>query len=154
VGILAGAQPLAEWMRPLHTTFAEWLNERRDRVGGVFVKGPNTIEYQPEGVRSLIAYVHQNPVRAGIVHDAAGSDWTSHRAYAGTAHKPSWLDVGCGLVLAHAQSSAELAACIDATAVGRKDVDRFRTVPPKPRGRPPQIVTSAPSAEASSSAPP
>jgi hypothetical protein len=39
----------------------------------------------------LIRYVHNNPVRAGVVARASESGWSSHRAYLGLASCPSWL---------------------------------------------------------------
>ena len=39
----------------------------------------------------LIRYVHNNPVRAGVVERASESDWSSHRAYLGLAPTPDWL---------------------------------------------------------------
>ena len=39
----------------------------------------------------LIRYVHNNPVRAGVVLRASESGWSSHRVYLGLASCPSWL---------------------------------------------------------------
>jgi putative transposase len=39
----------------------------------------------------LIRYVHNNPVRAGVVQRASESGWSSHRIYLGLEEKPSWL---------------------------------------------------------------
>jgi hypothetical protein len=52
----------------------------------------------PSGA-ALVAYIHNNPVRAGVVSDPANSAWTSHRAYLGLATPPTWLDVEQGLRL-------------------------------------------------------
>lgn len=41
--------------------------------------------------RNLLAYLHLNPVRAGLVAHPDGSGWTSHRAYAGLSPAPPWL---------------------------------------------------------------
>ncbi len=40
LGLVAGNDTMASWMRPMHTAFANWLNLRRERIGAVFVKGP------------------------------------------------------------------------------------------------------------------
>jgi hypothetical protein len=47
----------------------------------------------------LLSYVHNNPVRAGVVEDPSDSSWTSHRAYLGEAAAPRWLDIRLGLHL-------------------------------------------------------
>jgi hypothetical protein len=41
----------------------------------------------------LIRYVHNNPVRAGVVDRASESGWSSHRAYLGLEKVPPWLGV-------------------------------------------------------------
>jgi len=47
----------------------------------------------------LLAYIHNNPVRAGVVVDPADSGWTSHRAYLGLTAAPPWLFIERGLDL-------------------------------------------------------
>lgn len=39
----------------------------------------------------LLAYLHLNPVRAGIVNRVDRAHWTSHGAYAGSEKRPDWL---------------------------------------------------------------
>lgn len=109
LGALAGTVPLRDWLRPMHTKFANWLNERRGRIGAVFVRGPNVLDVRHEDVAATIAYIHANPVRAGVVLSSSDSDWTSHRAYEGTAYCQTWLDVGAGVALAGFESSVQLA---------------------------------------------
>jgi hypothetical protein len=98
--VLAGQQPLASWIRRAHSPFADWMNKSYARIGSVFVRGPKDIEVPPERVRDVIAYIHNNPVRAGLVGAAGDSTWTSHRAYLGLDIEPRWLDVQAGLELA------------------------------------------------------
>ncbi len=45
-------------------------------------------------LRELVRYVHNNPVRAGVVRQASASAWSSHRAYVGRQAAPEWLNVG------------------------------------------------------------
>jgi hypothetical protein len=136
LGVLAGAIPLADWLRPMHTNFAQWINVRRERIGAVFVRGPNVIAVQPEGTARLINYIHCNPVRAGVVASPRDSDWTSHRAYVGLAQRPSWLNVECGLELAGLDSASALAAWIESTRTDRSDLDAVRLLPYVGPGRP------------------
>ena len=63
----------------------------------------------------LVSYIHNNPVRAGLVPTACESDWTSHRAWSGLDDVPAWLGVQQGL---------RLAGFAD-TPQGRMDFDRF-----------------------------
>ena len=96
--MIAGLTPIASWLRRVHAPFAGWINERSERIGAVFTRGPNDICVEPVGVSRVIAYVHNNPVRAAVVDDARSSDWTSHRAYLGESRQ-RWLHVDEGLEL-------------------------------------------------------
>lgn len=93
----AGRRPLDAWLRPVHSPFADMLNDTHQRIGPVFVRGPKAYPVAPQRVGHLLAYVHNNPVRANVVDTAVQSAWTSHRAYVGRADVPCWLDVELGL---------------------------------------------------------
>lgn len=96
----AGEQPSWAFVKPLHAGFAAWLNRRHRRLGPVFAERHRTIVCAESAVAVLLAYVHNNPVRAGLVSDPAASTWTSHRAFAGLHRPPPWLDEERGLLLA------------------------------------------------------
>ena len=95
----AGSRPSAAFVKPLHTGFAGWLNATQRRLGPVFAERHRSVTCEGETAAALIAYIHNNPVRAGVATDPADSDWTSHRAYLGLAEPPAWLDVELGLHL-------------------------------------------------------
>lgn len=97
---VVGRQTLASWARRVHSPFADWMNRTHDRIGTIFVRGPKEIETPSERVGALIAYIHNNPVRAEVVAEPNASDWTSHRAYTGHVLAPDWLHVSEGLALA------------------------------------------------------
>ncbi len=104
---IAGEQPLDAWIRKVHSPLADALNRSRKRIGNVFARGPKAYPVTPESSGNLLAYIHNNPVRAGQSTDAAGNDWTSHRAYVGKAPVPRWLHVEEGLLRAgHADRTA------------------------------------------------
>ncbi len=96
---LAGSDPSSSFVKPLHCGFAGWLNRAQKRVGPVFADRHRSIIIERERVAELVAYIHNNPVRAGVVADPAESTWTSHRYYLGVAVAPAWLDVARGLSL-------------------------------------------------------
>ncbi|MEO8844374.1 MAG: hypothetical protein ABI704_22510 [Kofleriaceae bacterium] len=135
LGLVAGRVPLAKWMRPTHTTFAGWLNQRRERIGGVFVRGPNVIEVRPDGAARLIDYIHRNPQRAGVVRHPNDSDWTSQRAYVGLEHQRSWLDVDCGLRLV-GMSRDDFRVWVEDANTDAEALERIRVAPRRVRGRP------------------
>lgn len=95
----ASQRPSSSVIKPLHAGFAGWLNVRQERLGPVFADRHRTLTFAAETAAALLAYIHNNPVRAGVVADPADSSWTSHRAYLGLTAAPDWLDVKLGLAL-------------------------------------------------------
>ena len=89
----SGRSPLAGFFKPLNTGFALWLNKREERLGPVFAGRPSVSIASGATAIALFAYVHNNPVRAGVVETAADSDWTSHRAFTDPLLTPDWLGV-------------------------------------------------------------
>lgn len=99
LGMVAGEAPLESWAKRAHTGFAAWINVRNDRIGPVFVRGPKDHAVPPNRIGALIAYIHNNPVRANVVDSPDRSTWTSHLSYLGRAPVPRWLDVDRGMSL-------------------------------------------------------
>lgn len=100
--MVAGTAPPHRLLQPAHTGFAQWLNRRQGRFGPVFASRFRAIQVRGDNALALIGYVHNNPVRAGVVTCATKSRWTSHRAFIGLGPRPEWLDVAaafdlCGL---------------------------------------------------------
>lgn len=112
---VAGDRPSASFIHPLHSGFAAWLNREQDRLGPVFAERHSTILCDARHGSRVIAYVHNNPVRANLVADAADTTWSSHACYLGEATAPSWLDVELGLTVAG----------FDATPAGRSAFHGF-----------------------------
>jgi len=81
---LDGDDPVGTFLHPLHTGFARWWNIAYGGLGPVFAERPKSIVMNgTERLAILVAYVHNNPGRAGVADDPADSDWTSHRAFIG-----------------------------------------------------------------------
>jgi hypothetical protein len=97
LAMIAGRTSLESWARRVHSPFANWMNATYKRMGPMFVRGPKAGAVLPEGEGRVIAYIHNNPVRAGVAKYASESRWTSHRAYVGLENAPPWLDVVEGL---------------------------------------------------------
>jgi REP element-mobilizing transposase RayT len=96
LAMIAGEQTMERWLKRVHSPFANWLNERHGRLGPIFANRPNAWGVRQENVPDVIAYIHNNPVRAGVVRHARDSSWTSHNAYLQSA-APRWLDIAEGL---------------------------------------------------------
>jgi putative transposase len=87
-----GNEPLGQLTKRIHAPFGNWVNARRKGLGTVLADRPKSVLVHTEthGM-ALIRYVHNNPVRAGLVERASESGWSSHRAYLGLEACPSWL---------------------------------------------------------------
>jgi REP element-mobilizing transposase RayT len=97
LAMVAGTDALDSWLRRAHTPFADMMNNSYDRIGPMFARGPKDHVMSAPDVGNLIAYIHNNPVRAGVCAIASDTDWTSHRAYVGAAPVPGSLHVTEGL---------------------------------------------------------
>jgi REP element-mobilizing transposase RayT len=111
----AGVARAERLIRSVHSGYAGWLNRTQARLGPVFAARFATRLIPETHVGLVVAYVHNNPVRAGVAADAAESTWTSHRAYVGLETAPPWLA---------SQSGLELSGFSD-TAAGRANFHRF-----------------------------
>lgn len=81
--VVQGRRPLGEFMQPLLRRIALRIIQRTGRRGHVFRgRFGHSACQDPEYFRSMVAYVHLNPVRAGICRTPADYPWTSHRDYA------------------------------------------------------------------------
>ncbi len=95
----AGACPPDRFMRRLNTGVAKWLNSQDASMGPVFAERYRTVTIARERAGILLAYLHNNPVRARIVDSPAATDRTSHQAYLGNIAAPPWLNLRRGLEL-------------------------------------------------------
>jgi REP element-mobilizing transposase RayT len=117
--MLAGHDRPSIFLRSAQTSIATRLNYEEGRTGPVFSERPRTIVVAPARVAQLVAYVHNNPVRAGLVARPEQSDWTSHRAWLGAVSPPTWLDVSEGLRRAGVDGSADAIADFAALVLAR-----------------------------------
>lgn len=90
-----GDSPLERFTKSVHTGFASWVRRSagaQRAQGPVFAGRPYGVVVEEEPyLLQLVRYVHNNPVRAGLVRRARLSDWSSHRAYVGMVQPPAWL---------------------------------------------------------------
>ncbi len=85
-------------LRRVMAWFGSNLASRKNRVHGW--DGPmfrgryrNRLVIDEGYWRYLLAYIHLNPVRSGLLAHPDESNWTSHRAYAGLDAVPPWLHI-------------------------------------------------------------
>lgn len=128
IAVTAGREPMVSWTRAVNSPFGNWMNRRRGRLGPLFADRAKDFQIRSGGVGETIAYIHNNPVAAGVVARARHSDWTSHRAYAGLVDPPSWLAIDEGLARAGFDRGHEFDAWVDVTPGESPEVsvERFK----------------------------
>lgn len=84
---------LSRGMRQFNGVYTQYVNRIHGRVGHVFQGRYKGIMVERDAyLLELARYVVLNPVRAGMVADAADWPWSSHAAMAGTQSAPEWLN--------------------------------------------------------------
>lgn len=123
VHAVAGRLPMSSWTKRVNSPFVRWMNKRHDRLGGMMADRARDYAVLPENEGAVIAYIHNNPVRAGIAADAAGSSWTSHRAYLGLDEAPPWLNIDEGFSRARVGTPEAFEQLVrDGASVGRAEL--------------------------------
>ena len=112
LGMQSGEQPLDGWTRALNGGFAAWVNRRgrasgRTSRGPIIADRPASIMIPDDRAGFLAAYIHNNPVRAGIVARAIDSDWSSHRAMVRGSTSVARIDIARALEVCGCSASSE-----------------------------------------------
>jgi putative transposase len=85
---------LSRGMQKLNGLYAQGFNRKHRRVGHLFQgRFYAKLVEEERYLLQLVRYVARNPVEAGLVRSAGDWAWSSHRATAGQAEAPPWLDV-------------------------------------------------------------
>ena len=110
LAVRMGEVPLSRSMRTIHHRFAQSYNGRH-RQFGPFWQGRFRAKFveDEEYLRQLIAYIHLNPVTAGIVRDASKFRWCGHREVVGRAVGRRLVDVDETLLTFHPKRREALA---------------------------------------------
>lgn len=127
---------LSAAMRQLGASFTQQMNWRYGWDGPLFRgRFRSRLVLGEADVANLLAYLHLNPVRAGLVGSAEDFRWTSHRAYLGLTRQPPWLSVG--LIRGWFGSKARLREFVDARVPASSE-DEGPIDLPAPRGEGPE----------------
>lgn len=74
--------PLNGFTQPLNTSYAQYFNAKYDRVGHVFQGRPKLKRVLNDSyLKTVVRYIHLNPVKAGLVSFAGDYRWSSHHNY-------------------------------------------------------------------------
>lgn len=95
-----GSEPLHRYMQPLLRRVALAV-QRTHSLEGHVVERPYRARVcmDAEDVRRVIAYIHRNPVRAGLCDDCDAFEWSSHHCYVSAASIESAIKDEVGLML-------------------------------------------------------
>jgi putative transposase len=85
---------LAVLFRRVHGRYAQYLNARRGRTGHLWQNRYFCCPLERVHLWTAVRYVELNPVRAGLVEDAAGYRWSSASAHwNGPDHRPAAVEL-------------------------------------------------------------
>lgn len=74
--------PISRIMQRINFTYTQYFNKRHGKVGHLFQGRYKSYLCEKDSyLLSLVRYIHNNPVRAGLVGEAGGYEWSSHIDY-------------------------------------------------------------------------
>jgi putative transposase len=77
-------EPLAQVMRRVCGKFVYWYNKKYERVGYLFQDRFRSESVEDDSyLLTVIRYIHQNPLKAGLVDKIDHYPWSSYNAYSG-----------------------------------------------------------------------
>ena len=86
---------LSAAMQQTASRFTQSVNRRRERDGPLFRGRFNSVEAGDDAhLVNISAYIHLNPVTAGLVTEPEAWPWSSAAAYFGDSAAPEWLQTG------------------------------------------------------------
>jgi REP element-mobilizing transposase RayT len=94
LAIQVSQTPLGRPMARIASSYARSYQKRQETTGHLFERRYHAALVDSDRyLFSLVRYIHQNPVRAGLVRDPALFQWSSHEAYLSGRAIP-WLTTG------------------------------------------------------------
>jgi REP element-mobilizing transposase RayT len=80
--VKTGNEPLSMAMKRIGVRYVSWYNRKYGRCGHLF---QDRFKSEPietgSHLLSVLRYIHQNPVKAGLCEKAAGYEWSSYASY-------------------------------------------------------------------------
>jgi putative transposase len=94
LGLEMGKVPLSRVMAGLQTSYTQYFNRRHRRAGHLFQGRYKAFLVEKDRYAlAMVRYIHENPVRAGMLKRASEYTWSSDR-YFRRGEGPEWLDLG------------------------------------------------------------
>ncbi len=83
--IREGNETLGLTMKRINVSFANYFNQKYHRIGHLFQDRFKSEPIKDERhLLAVLRYIHQNPVKAGMVNHAGRYNWSSYCEYVGT----------------------------------------------------------------------
>jgi len=124
LAIQVGDKSLSRIMQNLSARYTRWMNWRHNRVGHLFQGRYKAVLIDADSyLVQLTAYLHLNPVRAGMVAMCEEYEWSSHRSYQ-DANPIPWLTTE--MVLAQFSKNSALAKKLLLEYVGERSFEGHR----------------------------
>jgi len=77
-----GEEPLSQVMQRLFSSYVYWYNWKYDRIGHLFQERFKSEVVETDSyLVTVLRYIHQNPVKAGITDSVANYRWSSYGEY-------------------------------------------------------------------------
>ncbi|MDR1807278.1 MAG: transposase [Propionibacteriaceae bacterium] len=128
-----GPAEIATFFRRLSIRYATWFNKKYERSGHLFQGRYRSDPVDDElYLAAAVAYIHLNPVKAGLVEKPEDYPWSSRLAFGGVADGITDLDR-----LRHYIAPE---ACVSAETSGLPEPPGLSAIPA--RGRPPRYTDS------------
>lgn len=79
-----GKESFSVTMKRISSSYVYWYNWKYERCGHLFQERYKSEVVEYDGyLLTVLRYIHQNPVKAGIVTDIAKYEWSSYSTYVG-----------------------------------------------------------------------
>lgn len=79
-----GNEPISESIKRISSCYVYWYNQKYDRCGHLFQERYKSEVVESEAYfKTVLRYIHQNPVKAGIAKNPTEYKWSSYNEYIG-----------------------------------------------------------------------
>lgn len=77
-----GSEEIGQIIKRIAVSYAQYFNRKNKRTGHLFQDRFRSEVIEDERyILSLLRYIHQNPIKAGLAKSAADYRWSSHNEY-------------------------------------------------------------------------
>lgn len=89
-----GTEPISLIIKRISSSYVYWYNQKYERCGHLFQERYKSEPVNDEGYfLTVLRYIHQNPVMAGIISDISNYKWSSYYDYIGKENIADTTDV-------------------------------------------------------------